>query len=124
MVMPIFPDCVLLFLLPLSKKVSATCLPLTYQTSITEDLLLQCMYMVKYIEGMKERGIEIDMISIQNEPAAKQEWASCKYEADEEAEFAVDYLYPALEKRGLQDKVKIVIWDHNRDLTIYSAHAA
>ena len=67
-------------------------------------------YMVKYIEGMKERGIEIDMISIQNEPAAKQEWASCKYEADEEAEFAVDYLYPALEKRGLQDKVKIVIW--------------
>ena len=73
-------------------------------------------YMVKYIEGMKERGIEIDMISIQNEPAAKQEWASCKYEADEEAEFAVDYLYPALEKRGLQDKVKIVIWDHNRDL--------
>ena len=38
-------------------------------------------YMVKYIEGMKERGIEIDMISIQNEPAAKQEWASCKYEA-------------------------------------------
>lgn len=24
--------------------------------------------------------------------------------------------YPALEKRGLQDKVKIVIWDHNRDL--------
>lgn len=73
-------------------------------------------YMVKYIVEMKKRGIEISMVSVQNEPAAKQTWASCKYDANEEAEFAVAYLYPELKKEGLEEKVKIVIWDHNRDL--------
>ncbi len=73
-------------------------------------------YMVKYIEAMAERGITIELMSVQNEPAAKQLWASCKFDAIEEAEFAVDYLYPELKKKGLEDKVKIVIWDHNRDL--------
>lgn len=73
-------------------------------------------YMAKYVKGMLDRGIPIDMISIQNEPAAKQYWASCKYDATEEAEFAVDYLYPALQEAGLADDLNIVIWDHNRDL--------
>ena len=73
-------------------------------------------YMVKYIQAMSERGIDISMISIQNEPEAKQTWASCKFDATEEAEFAVEYLYPELKKAGLADNVKIVIWDHNRDL--------
>lgn len=73
-------------------------------------------YMVKYILEMRSRGIDISMVSVQNEPAAKQTWASCKYDANEEAEFAVEYLYPELKKKGLEEKVKIVIWDHNRDL--------
>lgn len=73
-------------------------------------------YMVKYIVEMGKRGIDISMVSVQNEPAAKQTWASCKYDANEEAEFAVDYLYPALKDEGLEEKVKILIWDHNRDL--------
>lgn len=73
-------------------------------------------YMVKYIMEMEKRGIEISMVSVQNEPAAKQTWASCKYDANEEAEFAVAYLYPELKRKGLEEKVKIVIWDHNRDL--------
>lgn len=73
-------------------------------------------YMVKYVEAMADRGIDMEMISVQNEPAAKQTWASCKFDAIEEAEFAVEYLYPELEKAGLAEKVKVVIWDHNRDL--------
>ncbi len=72
-------------------------------------------YLVKYIQGMEERDIPLEMISIQNEPAAKQIWASCKFDSLEEAEFAADYLYPALKEAGLE-KMKILIWDHNRDL--------
>lgn len=72
-------------------------------------------YMVLYIKEMSERGIDISMISVQNEPDAKQIWASCKFNATEEAEFAVEYLYPELKKANLDEKVKILIWDHNRD---------
>lgn len=72
-------------------------------------------YMVNYIKEMNKRGIELDMVSIQNEPEAIQVWASCLYDAAQEAEFAVDYLYPELEKAGLAEKVKIVVWDHNKD---------
>lgn len=72
-------------------------------------------YMVKYIVEMSKRDIELSMVSIQNEPEAIQQWASCIYNGEQEAEFAVDYLYEALKKEGLQDKVKIVIWDHNKD---------
>lgn len=72
-------------------------------------------YMVKYIQAMEDRGIDISMVSVQNEPEAKQIWASCKFDATEEAEFAVRYLYPALEKAGKAEKIKILIWDHNRD---------
>lgn len=71
-------------------------------------------YMTKYILGMKNAGIEISMVSIQNEPEAVQTWASCEVDADEEAVFAVDYLYKELEKAGLGD-IKIIIWDHNKD---------
>lgn len=72
-------------------------------------------YMVKYIEEMQKRGIELDMVSIQNEPEAIQTWASCRYSASQEAEFAVDFLYPELKKAGLEKQVKIVVWDHNKD---------
>lgn len=72
-------------------------------------------YMVKYISGMKERGIDMSMVSVQNEPLANQIWASCIYSATDEAEFACDYLYPELQKADMDD-VKIVILDHNRDL--------
>lgn len=72
-------------------------------------------YMVKYVQEMNKRGIELSMISIQNEPEATQTWASCIYDGAQEAEFAVDYLYEELKKAGLEEKVKIVIWDHNKD---------
>ncbi|WP_302626025.1 glycoside hydrolase family 30 protein [uncultured Eubacterium sp.] len=72
-------------------------------------------YMTKYILEMKKRGIVFSMVSIQNEPEATQEWASCRYDAAQEAEFAVDYLYDELQEAGLAEDVKIVIWDHNKD---------
>lgn len=72
-------------------------------------------YIVKYIKGLKDRGIDINLLTTQNEPEAIQPWASCEYNATEEARLAIDYVYEELKKEGLQDDVKILIWDHNRD---------
>ena len=84
--------------------------------SLKEDYYqIWASYMVRYIREMRAEGIEISMISVQNEPEAVQTWASCIYDATQEARFATDYLYKELEKEGLQNQVKIIIWDHNRD---------
>jgi len=79
---------------------------------------LWAAYFVRFIEELKKRGIDTWAVSVQNEPAAKQVWDSCLYTAAEEAEFAVNHLGPALEKYAGAGgkKIKIFVWDHNRDL--------
>lgn len=75
---------------------------------------------VKFIQAYEAQGIPIWGVSVQNEPAATQTWDSCIYSAEEERDFVRDWLGPALEKAGLRD-IKIVIWDHNRDLMVQRA---
>lgn len=71
-------------------------------------------YMVRFAEEMRKEGFTVNWISVQNEPDAVQTWDSCKYTADEEAEFAGKYLGPELNKEQLED-VKILVWDHNKE---------
>lgn len=75
---------------------------------------LWATYFVNYIKAMQEKGMDIWAVTVQNEPAAEQVWDSCLYTAEEEKEF-VQHLNHALEESGLTD-VKIIIWDHNRDI--------
>ncbi|MGE5612899.1 MAG: glycoside hydrolase family 30 protein [Bacillota bacterium] len=77
-------------------------------------------YYAKYIKAMKEKGVNIWAVTVQNEPAAVQTWDSCIYSAEEEGLFVRDYLGPTLEKEGLSD-IKIYIWDHNRDIIVERA---
>ncbi|CAE7734029.1 unnamed protein product [Symbiodinium sp. CCMP2456] len=49
-----------------------------------------------------------------NEPQAAQIWESCIYTAEEESDFVRDHFGPALEAAD-PSRVKIIIWDHNRD---------
>jgi glucosylceramidase len=72
-------------------------------------------YYVKFIEAYEKEGIPIWGITIQNEPMATQRWESCIFTAEEERDFLKDYLGPTLSKQDL-GSVKIIIWDHNRDL--------
>jgi glucosylceramidase len=71
-------------------------------------------YICHYIKQYRERGFSIDMLTIQNEPNAKQTWDSCLYSSEEEKEFLRDYLYPSLIKNGLEDTA-VHIWDHNKE---------
>jgi glucosylceramidase len=83
----------------------------------------------RFIAAYADEGIPIWGVSVQNEPLATQPWDSCIYTAEEERDFVRDHLGPTLVAAGL-GHVKIVIWDHNRDLmverarTVYSDPAA
>jgi glucosylceramidase len=69
---------------------------------------------VRFIEAYEREGVPVWAVSVQNEPEAAQRWDSCIYGPEEERNFVRDHLGPELAQAGL-DRVKIVIWDHNRD---------
>ena len=72
-------------------------------------------YFSKFIKAYQKEGIPIWGVTIQNEPMATQKWESCIFSAAEERDFLKNNLGPTLQKEGL-GKVKIIVWDHNRDL--------
>ncbi len=70
---------------------------------------------VRFIEEYAREGIPIWGLTVQNEPAATQRWESCVYTAEEERDFVRDHLGPVLHAAGMSE-VRLVIWDHNRNL--------
>ncbi|MGA8025947.1 MAG: glycoside hydrolase family 30 beta sandwich domain-containing protein [Bryobacteraceae bacterium] len=74
-------------------------------------------YFVRYIEGMRAHGIEIDAITIQNEPLNPNNTPSMVMEAPEEATFIKNNLGPAFQKAGIH--TKIFLYDHNCDVPEY-----
>ena len=80
-------------------------------------------YYARYIREYEKEGVKIWGVTVQNEPMATQTWDSCIYNAQEERDFVRDHLGPTLERAGL-GHVKIIIWDHNRDLLVYRASVA
>lgn len=71
-------------------------------------------YICRYIREFKDRGFDVQRISVQNEPKAVQTWDSCLFTAEEEKEFLRDHLYPAMKKHGYED-IEVFIWDHNKE---------
>ena len=78
----------------------------------------QCF--VRFIRAYGAEGVPIWGVSVQNEPDATQRWDSCLYSAEEERDFVRDHLGPVLHGAGL-GHIKIVVWDHNRDLMVERA---
>ncbi|MBS1917890.1 MAG: glucosylceramidase [Bacteroidetes bacterium] len=74
-------------------------------------------YLVKYISGMKAQGINIDAITVQNEPLHPGNNPSLLLTAPEEAEFVKNHLGPMFEEAYI--KTKILIYDHNADRPDY-----
>lgn len=77
-------------------------------------------YTIRYLREYAREGIPIWGLTVQNEPLAVQVWESCIYTAEEERDFVRDYLGPALVDAGL-GHVRLLIWDHNRDLMVERA---
>jgi glucosylceramidase len=74
-------------------------------------------YFVKYIQAMKDQGITIDAITIQNEPLNSKNTPSMQWFWTEQADFIKNYLGPYFKKEGI--KTKIILFDHNLDRIDY-----
>ena len=76
------------------------------------------LYFAKYIEAMKEEGITIDAITIQNEPLNSNNTPSLVMRDTEQLDFLKNHLGPLLRERGLTTRV--VLFDHNCDRPDYA----
>ncbi|RYE55549.1 MAG: glucosylceramidase [Sphingobacteriales bacterium] len=74
-------------------------------------------YFVKYVQQMKQHGIIIDAITIQNEPFNDGNTPSNQFLAKQELRFIKDHLGPAFQSAGI--KTKIILYDHNCDAPEY-----
>lgn len=82
-----------------------------------EYYIVYANYFVKYIQAMKAKGINIDAVTIQNEPQHGGNNPSMVMSAAQQAEFVKTNLGPAFAAASLT--TKIVVWDHNCDNANY-----
>lgn len=68
----------------------------------------------RYVQEFRDRGFRVFGITLQNEPHAVQIWDSCIWTAEEERDFMIRCVRPALDRAGFRD-VGIYIWDHNKE---------
>jgi glucosylceramidase len=74
-------------------------------------------YFVKYIQAMKQEGILIDAITIQNEPLHPGNNPSMFMPAEDQALFVKNYLGPQFAANRIS--TKIIVYDHNADKPEY-----
>ena len=79
----------------------------------TKYYKLYAEYIAKFILAYEKEEIHISYMTVQNETTARQIWESCLFSPEQEADFAINYLYPTLKENNLD--VKILIHDHNKD---------
>lgn len=71
-------------------------------------------YICKFIKASQAAGVNVRMLSSQNEPKAVQRWDSCLFTGRQEQVFIQHHLCPALKENGLDD-IALLIWDHNKE---------
>jgi len=74
-------------------------------------------YFVKYIQVMKSSGVNIDAITIQNEPLNSNNTPSMQWYWTDQADFIKNHLGPAFNKAAIS--AKIILFDHNCDRIDY-----
>ncbi len=77
-------------------------------------------YLARYVQEMEREGLPVWGLTIQNEAKAVQGWESCTYSANEERDFLLGYLRPALERAGVGDR-QVFFWDHNKERVVERA---
>lgn len=80
-------------------------------------------YVCKFIKSYLDEGINVTMVTIQNEPCSATPWDSCTWTAEQEKTYLRDFLYPTMKEEGLLDQVGIFIWDHSKERILERASA-
>lgn len=75
-------------------------------------------YFVRYVEAMRDQGIDIDAVTVQNEPLNSRNTPSMYWFAGQQAAFVRDHLGPKFREAGLP--TAIVVFDHNCDRPDYA----
>lgn len=71
-------------------------------------------YLLKVLQGYARRGLEVDTLTIQNEPFfANDKYPSMEMPSARQIEFLRDHLLPLLRQSGL--RTKVLALDHNYD---------
>lgn len=83
----------------------------------TEAYDVYANYFVKYIEAMAAEGIDIDAITIQNEPLHTTTYPTMSMTAEEQKNFVKNSLGPVF--AGNDVDTKIILYDHNWDVPQY-----
>src|SRR5665213_2656935 len=78
-----------------------------------ECYLVYAKYFSKYMKEMKQHGITIDAITVQNEPFNDGNTPSMMFLAKKELQFIKNNLGPEFKAQGI--KTKIILFDHNCD---------
>ena len=74
-------------------------------------------YFVKYIKEMKKEGINLDAVTVQNEPLNSNNTPSMPMLPNEQKDFIKNHLGAAFQAAGI--KAKIILFDHNLDRIDY-----
>jgi O-glycosyl hydrolase len=80
--------------------------------------------LAEWTAGVRQRGIPVSLLSLQNEPEEAKRWESCVWTPAELAAFAGRHLVPALDARGLDLPLlanEFTRWD-DRELDQLLAH--
>ncbi len=75
-------------------------------------------YFVKYVQAMKKEYIDLDAITVQNEPLNSRNTPSMYWYAEEQLDFVKNHLGPKFREAGLD--TDIIIFDHNTDRPDYA----
>ncbi len=70
-----------------------------------EVLSAYAEYFAKYIEAYKAEGVEVARVMPQNEPTINVGYPSCVWSGEQLNVFIRDYLYPTLQKHGLDTEI-------------------
>lgn len=65
-------------------------------------LAAYALYFTKFIQGYKDQGIAIEVVSAQTEPSFEQAYPSCLWDSATYASFTGQYLGPAMKALGVQ----------------------
>jgi glucosylceramidase len=69
-------------------------------------------YLTRYVQEFRAEGIDVDWLTVQNEPANIQlDYPTMVMSPDQQARLVTDHLGPALQAAGLPTRV--LAWDHN-----------
>ena len=70
-----------------------------------ENLSAYALYLKKFLEAYKQKGIHINQIHIQNEPISSQKFPSCIWTGEELKVFIRDYLGPLFLNEGIDTEI-------------------